>query len=50
MGGEEGNVQVAVKVDDGDGAVFAVDGAQQRKRNGVVTSKSDHSGKCFAVL
>lgn len=43
-------VQVAVKVDDGYGTVFAVDGAQQGESDGVVTSQGDHTGKCFAVL
>jgi len=44
------SVQMAVKVDDGDGAVFAVDGAEEGESDGVVTSKGDHTRECFAML
>lgn len=44
------SVQMAVKVDDSNGSVFAVDGAEEGKGDSVVTSESDHTGECLAVL
>ena len=35
---------MAVEVDHGDGAVGAVDGAQQRQRDGVVAAERDYAG------
>lgn len=39
---------MTVKVDDSDWAVCLVDTAQQRQRNGVVTSKGNDTWKCLA--
>ncbi len=43
-------VQVAVEVDDRDGAVGAVDGAQQRQGDGVVAAEGDDARERLAVL
>lgn len=42
-------VEVRVEVDDGDGTVSTVDGAEEREGNGVVTAEGDNSWEGFAV-
>jgi len=41
---EEWGLQMAVKVDDGYGPVFSVDGTEKREGYGVVSSESDQTG------
>lgn len=41
---------MAVKVDDGDGTIFTVDGAEERESDGVVSSQGNHTRKCFPLL
>lgn len=41
---------MAVKVNDTDGSVVAVDGAQQRKSDSVVTTKSDQARQSSSLL
>ena len=41
---------MAVEVNHADGTVVTVDGAEERKSNGVVTSKSDQTRECFSLL
>ena len=42
-------VEMAVKVDDGDGTVSTVDGAQKGEGDGVVTAKGDDTGEDLAL-
>lgn len=44
------DLQMAVEVDDADGAVFTVHAPEQGKRDGVVASQGDDPGKCLAGL
>ena len=41
---------MGVKVNDADGSVLAVDGAEKGECNGVVTSKRNQTRKCLALL
>ena len=41
-------VEVGVEVEDGDGPVGAVDGAEERESDGVVAAEGDESGQRFA--
>lgn len=41
---------MAVKVDNTDGTVVAVDGTEKRESNGVVTSESDQARQCGSLL
>ena len=41
---------MAVKVDDGDGAVFSVDGTEKGEGDGVVSSESDQTRERLACL
>jgi hypothetical protein len=41
---------MGVKVDHADGTVLAVDGAEEGEGNGVVTSESNQTRKCLALL
>ena len=41
---------MAVKVDDGDGTVFAVDGTEERECDGMVASEGDQARKCSTLL
>jgi hypothetical protein len=41
---------MGVKVDDGDGSVLAVYGAEKRERDGMVTSERNQTRKCLALL
>lgn len=41
---------MAVEVDDGDGAVCSVDGAEERQGDGVVTAEGDDSGESLSLL
>ena len=43
-------VEMRVKVDDGDGTISTVDGAEEGESDGVVTSEGDDSWEGFAVL
>lgn len=46
----DGGLQMAVKVDDGDGAVFSVDGTEKGEGDGVVSSESDQTRERLACL
>jgi len=41
---------MAVKVNDADRTICTVDAAEEWKGDGVVTTESDHSRKCLALL
>jgi len=41
---------MAVKVDDGDGTVFTVDGTEERECDGMVASEGDQTRKCGTLL
>jgi len=43
-------IEMAVKVDDGDGAVFSVDGTEKGEGDGVVSSESDQTRERLACL
>jgi len=47
---KEWGLQMAVKVDDGDGAVFSVDGTEKGECDGVVSSESDQTRERLACL
>jgi hypothetical protein len=46
----ERGIQMGVEVDDRDGTVFAVDGAEEGECDGMVTSQSDQTRQCLAHL
>ena len=41
---------MGVEVDDADGSVFTVYGAEEREGNGVVTPEGNQTRKCLALL
>lgn len=43
-------IEMRIEVDDGDGAVGAVDGAEEGERDGVVAAEGDDAGEGLAVL
>lgn len=43
-------IEMRIEVDDGDGAVGAVDGAEKGESNGVVPSQGDYPRERFAVF
>jgi len=43
-------IEMAVKVDDSDGAVFSVDGTEKGEGDGVVSSESDQTRERLACL
>ena len=47
---KEWGLQMAVKVDDGDGAIFSVDRTEKRECDGVISSESDQTRESLACL